>query len=353
MPIRDLSIPTSWQMRAILGTIREALSERELVYLHCWGGVGRTGTVLACLMVEDGLSPAIALERLKELRSGTTRAHRTSPETEGQRALVAAWRPAGGTLVLDQQALNRLRPTPVDEPSPSGRDKADRHPHSAQSTKASPIDHREFIRQAFDVEPPAVVDLTTTGITAQGGLTAGNILYLEIIDPEVWRPEMPPLTAEQRAKLGRLGFTEANNTARHTPAGDDPARLAGEILARVAEEVFDIPPDAPLPYEPAETGSPVTGVDPQEQDIPTDPKVFNGIGQQLLGTIVVPEDTTISWSCPNAEKTYFIIKNADSDENYIPTSAVNQTRGIDLLPAGTYHTVLVDTNAGPWTVTIG
>jgi ADP-ribosyl-[dinitrogen reductase] hydrolase len=94
MPIRDLSIPTAQQMRAILGTIREALSERELVYLHCWGGVGRTGTVLGCLMVEDGLSPAVALERLKELRSSTTRAHRTSPETEGQRALVAAWRPA-------------------------------------------------------------------------------------------------------------------------------------------------------------------------------------------------------------------------------------------------------------------
>ena len=49
MPIRANSIPSSWQMRAILGAIREALSERELVYVHCWGGVGRTGTVIACL----------------------------------------------------------------------------------------------------------------------------------------------------------------------------------------------------------------------------------------------------------------------------------------------------------------
>jgi ADP-ribosyl-[dinitrogen reductase] hydrolase len=353
MPIRDLSIPTSWQMRAILGTLREALSEGELVYLHCWGGVGRTGTVLGCLMVENGLSPAVALERLKQLRSGTTRAHRTSPETEGQRALVAAWRPAGGTLVLDQQAINRIRPTLVSEPSPVGRDEAGRHPPTDDSTNASSSDHREFIRQAFDVEPPAVVHLTTTGITAQGGLTDGNILYLEIIDPEVWRPEMPPLTAEQRAKLERLGFTEANNTAISTPAGEDPARMAGEILARVAEEVFDIPPDAPLPYEPPDTGPPVAAVDAQEQDIPTDAKVFNGTGQQLLGTIVVPADTTISWSCPNAEETYFIVKNASADVDRIPTTAIHQTRGIDLLPAGTYHTVLVDTTAGPWRVTIG
>lgn len=83
------------------------------------------------------------------------------------------------------------------------------------------------------------------------------------------------------------------------------------------------------------------------------PKMFQGTGQEALGTIVVPTDTTISWSCPNCASSNFIINNAQSDANAIPTNSLNQTSGVDPLPAGTYHTVVVDTTGGPWTVTIG
>jgi cytoskeletal protein RodZ len=83
------------------------------------------------------------------------------------------------------------------------------------------------------------------------------------------------------------------------------------------------------------------------------PQVFRGSGQQVLGTIVVPTDSTISWNCPNCSNTNFIINNANSDANAIPTNALDQTQGVDTLPAGTYHTVVVDTTAGPWTVAIG
>ena len=61
-PIRDVDIPTVAEMRETLAEIRAALDAGETVYVHCWGGVGRTGTVVACLLVHDGYSAADALE---------------------------------------------------------------------------------------------------------------------------------------------------------------------------------------------------------------------------------------------------------------------------------------------------
>lgn len=49
-PIRDVSIPTSiHDTYCLMEQIREILNEpRNRIYLHCWGGVGRTGTIAAC-----------------------------------------------------------------------------------------------------------------------------------------------------------------------------------------------------------------------------------------------------------------------------------------------------------------
>lgn len=107
MPIQDVSIPTSEQMHAILGTLRKAVADGKVVYVHCWGGVGRTGTALACLLVEDGLGAQLALQKLKQLRRHTSRAHRWSPETAEQRAYVAAW-----------PRTARSRPTSVQRQNP-------------------------------------------------------------------------------------------------------------------------------------------------------------------------------------------------------------------------------------------
>lgn len=42
--IRDLSVPTTAQMCVILDAIDRQLEGGRAVYVHCWGGVGRTGT---------------------------------------------------------------------------------------------------------------------------------------------------------------------------------------------------------------------------------------------------------------------------------------------------------------------
>jgi protein-tyrosine phosphatase len=77
--------------RAILDLIRSEAGADRPVYVHCWGGVGRTGTVVGCLLVDAGLDPDDVPAKLAELRAGTRKADRRCPETEGQSAVIAGW----------------------------------------------------------------------------------------------------------------------------------------------------------------------------------------------------------------------------------------------------------------------
>jgi hypothetical protein len=94
MPIPDLGIPEIWHMEAMLGLITSQMEQGHGVYVHCWGGVGRTGTVLGCLAVERGVPQGNVLDALARLRAGTERAGRESPETDEQRDWVVAWKHA-------------------------------------------------------------------------------------------------------------------------------------------------------------------------------------------------------------------------------------------------------------------
>jgi len=93
MAVRDFSAPGNVEIVAILDTLDEALADDHVVYLHCWGGVGRTGTVVGCHLVRHGASPDDALRRIKAWLGETPRAERESPETPEQVALVRSWKP--------------------------------------------------------------------------------------------------------------------------------------------------------------------------------------------------------------------------------------------------------------------
>ena len=67
-PIWDVDIPdTPGITTKILDTIDTHIAKGEVVYLHCWGGVGRTGTVVGCWLTRHGYPGSPALERLAEL----------------------------------------------------------------------------------------------------------------------------------------------------------------------------------------------------------------------------------------------------------------------------------------------
>ena len=80
-------------MTAILNTIDEAIQNGKGVYVHCWGGVGRTGIVVGCYLVRHGLAPQQALERLQTLfKTRPQNYYTTSPETSEQFEFVRSWR---------------------------------------------------------------------------------------------------------------------------------------------------------------------------------------------------------------------------------------------------------------------
>lgn len=89
-PIRDFCCPTADEMTAILDELDAAL-ERDVVYLHCWGGSGRTGTVIGCWLVRHGMDCDDALATIAALRRETAYGQRPSPESDEQRAFVRAW----------------------------------------------------------------------------------------------------------------------------------------------------------------------------------------------------------------------------------------------------------------------
>ena len=71
MPIHDVSTPTQAQMARILDAIDAALAVGHAVYLHCYGGIGRTGTVVGCYLVRHGMDGEEALAEIARLRQGT------------------------------------------------------------------------------------------------------------------------------------------------------------------------------------------------------------------------------------------------------------------------------------------
>ena len=88
-PIPDFGLPESLQMKQILKVVDTSIESGRRVFVHCWGGKGRTGTVVGCWLVKHGV--AAPLDKLNKLRSACANANQPSPETEAQRCFVLSW----------------------------------------------------------------------------------------------------------------------------------------------------------------------------------------------------------------------------------------------------------------------
>ncbi len=93
LPVFDMGVPNPEQMVVILDTIDHALAQGQLIYLHCWGGIGRTGTVVGCHLVRHGLTGDAALAQLAAWWQTVEKSVRSphSPETRAQVAMIRQW----------------------------------------------------------------------------------------------------------------------------------------------------------------------------------------------------------------------------------------------------------------------
>lgn len=93
-PIRDHHVPSVEEMVTILDHIDFQLDGGRNVYVHCWGGVGRTGTVVGCWLIRhDYATMDDVMDRIGDLRLGDfgTGLTRLSPERSIQWSFLSDW----------------------------------------------------------------------------------------------------------------------------------------------------------------------------------------------------------------------------------------------------------------------
>ncbi len=99
MPILDMGVPDSEEtMHKVIDSIQNALARAPAVYIHCWGGIGRTGTVAGCWLRECGYGADSALEHVQllyfsHMAKAKSGRYPESPQTVAQKDYVRRWNP--------------------------------------------------------------------------------------------------------------------------------------------------------------------------------------------------------------------------------------------------------------------
>jgi len=90
----DFSVPDPLAMTDALDALDAALGRGAKVYLHCVGGIGRTGMTVGCYLVRHGRGGRQALEELSSMyrTSAQSAFSPLSPENGRQAAFVRDWR---------------------------------------------------------------------------------------------------------------------------------------------------------------------------------------------------------------------------------------------------------------------
>jgi protein-tyrosine phosphatase len=81
--IEDHGVPKSQvDTFQLASKLNRALASGQNVAIHCWGGIGRSGMIAACVLVRGGIEPNEALQLVSTARGSTV------PDTPQQREWV-------------------------------------------------------------------------------------------------------------------------------------------------------------------------------------------------------------------------------------------------------------------------
>lgn len=89
LPIQDFQPPKAGQIDAFVAFVDSCLKEGRAVVAHCAAGYGRTGTMLACYLVSQGMKPDTAIRKVRRERPGSIE---TAEQEESVRAFHRRWR---------------------------------------------------------------------------------------------------------------------------------------------------------------------------------------------------------------------------------------------------------------------
>jgi protein tyrosine phosphatase (PTP) superfamily phosphohydrolase (DUF442 family) len=68
LPIADQGTPARAEAQELSRWILDAVGRGESVVMHCMGGLGRTGTIAGCVLVENGVAPGEAIAAVRRSR---------------------------------------------------------------------------------------------------------------------------------------------------------------------------------------------------------------------------------------------------------------------------------------------
>jgi protein tyrosine/serine phosphatase len=92
MPIKDTWAPSRVEMCQTLDRIDQCIQNHIPLYIHCFGGRGRTGTVVGCFLARHGIASGYSVfDHIQKLRRHIEDHNIPSPETLQQREMVLSW----------------------------------------------------------------------------------------------------------------------------------------------------------------------------------------------------------------------------------------------------------------------